>query len=167
MLRAPRGATDESRMEKRRFPYEQYNKGSQDIFCASQWIFRRARRLPRIDHIDTAGFWPGSRQRQKPWTWSSNAIRNWLSARLARSLSPPELQPDRKSGLSNEVPAAAFPGEAAPSPFRAAVHSGKVPPQWGPGAPSALGSGAHMKCLACSAEMRLTEVRRHSTITTA
>ena len=34
MLRAPRGATDESHMEKRRFPYEEYNKwtvtGNQD-----------------------------------------------------------------------------------------------------------------------------------------
>jgi hypothetical protein len=37
VLRAPRGATDESHMEKRRFPYEQYNKGSQDPAEKRRW----------------------------------------------------------------------------------------------------------------------------------
>ena len=37
MLRAPRGATDESHMEKRRFPYEEYNKWSQAPAEKRRW----------------------------------------------------------------------------------------------------------------------------------
>ena len=96
-------------------------------FCASQWVFRHSGRLPRIDHINTDGFGldRGNNGSPGPGTRTLFIIGCLPNPRLTA------LQPVGRVAPSISVLPASSPVEAAPSPFRAAIHNGKVPPRWG------------------------------------
>ena len=122
-------------------------------FCASQRVFRHSGRLPRIDHINTDGFGldRGNNGSPGPGTRTLFIIGYtvFLGPRLTagapgfRSFSQSARRvlrshPLRSPGWKRDVALIrrrsdhwALVADKAPSPFRAAIHSGKVPPRWG------------------------------------